>query len=251
MRYLYDLPSYFAGQILTAEAEAGRIYEPMIGIVTDNKDPQKLGRVKLQLPVVSEQDTTSWAPIIMLGAGKNRGWFFIPDPGDEVLVMFEHGDPNRPLVVGSLWNGKDRPPDSNPIPHANDRRVIKSRAGSSIVFDDGSDPKIVIEDGAGKARITIDSKNNKVLIEALDGDVCIQSPSGDLNIVAKAAELKASKTVELHSGDAMAWGADGNIKVTGPSVTFGGPKVSSHSGGTTTPQAPQANPQDVDDPYGS
>jgi uncharacterized protein involved in type VI secretion and phage assembly len=251
MRVLYDLPSYFAGQILTAQTEAGRVYEPVIGIVTDNKDPQKLGRVKLQLPVLSEQDATTWAPIIMLGAGKNRGWFFIPDPGDEVLVLFEHGDVNRPLVVGALWNGKDKPPDSNPSPHGNDRRVIKSRAGSRIVFDDGSAPKVVIEDGAGKARITIDSSNNRILIEALDGDVCFQSPTGDLSIVAKSAELKAGQNVELHSAGTMAWGADGNIKVTGPTVTFGGPRMTSHSGGTGSPQAPQANPKDVDDPYGS
>ena len=85
----------------------------------------------------------------MLGAGKNRGWFFIPENDDEVLCLFEHGDMERPLVVGALWNGKDKPPDKNP--GGNPRRVIKSRAGSKITFDDDQ-MKLIIEDGSGKGK---------------------------------------------------------------------------------------------------
>src|SRR6185503_4144185 len=130
------------------------------------KDPSKLGRVKVKLPILSEGETTFWVPIVMPGAGKNRGWFFIPEPEDEVLVMFEHGDMNRGIVVGSLWNGKDTPPDNNKD-GKNDRRVIKSRQGSRVVMDDGDSPNVIIEDGTGKGRITIDTKNNKIIIEAL------------------------------------------------------------------------------------
>src|SRR5690606_8938432 len=99
MRPFFDLPTYFSAQIWTAEEEAGRVYEPVVGVVTDNRDPQRLGRVKIKFPVLSEQDSSYWAPIIMLGAGKNRGWFFLPEVDDEVLVMFEHGDINRPIVI--------------------------------------------------------------------------------------------------------------------------------------------------------
>src|SRR5258706_15352610 len=127
---IYDLSTAFAGQIRTAEAEAGKVYEPMIALVTDNKDPSKLGRVKIKIPILSEKDTTWWAPIVMLGAGKNRGWFFIPEVDDEVLVLFEHGDMDHPLVVGALRNGKDKAPDNNP--GGNPRLVIKSRSGSKI-----------------------------------------------------------------------------------------------------------------------
>ncbi len=153
----YDLASVFAGQIHQAEAEGTRVYEPVIGIVTDNKDPSKLGRVKVKIPILSQQDSTYWCPIIMLGAGKNRGWFFIPEKDDEVLMLFEHGDMNRPLVVGALWNGKDKPPDKNP--GKNPRRVIKSRQGSKITFDDENN-QLIIEDGAQKGRITFDSNAN-------------------------------------------------------------------------------------------
>lgn len=252
MRPLYDLSHYFVGQVLTQQLESGRVYEPVIGLVTDNKDPQKLGRVKVKIPVLSEQDQTYWVPIVMQGAGKNRGWFFIPEPDDEVLVLFEHGDLDRPLVIGALWNGKDHAPDANPDPFTNDHRVIKSRQGSRILFDDGGEPKIVIEDGTKKARITIDSKNNKIVIEALDGDVCFQAPQGDLTIVAKSAELKASQNMEINAGGAMQWGTDGAVKFNGgSSVVMSGAKGNANCGTAQSPEAPTADPKDVEDPYGS
>jgi len=251
MRPLYDLASYFADQIQTAETESGRVYEPVIGLVTDNKDPQKLGRVKVKLMVLSDQDTTFWVPIIMQGAGKNRGWFFIPEPDDEVLVMFEHGDLDRPLVVGALWNGKDKAPDNN-SDGKNDHRVIKSRGGSRILFDDGDSPQVIIEDGGGKARITIDSNSNKITIEALQGDVCFQSPQDTMTIVAKSAEFKATQNLEIHAGDAMSWGTDADAKINGgSSCVISGSNVNLNCGNAQAPQAPSANPQDIADPYGS
>jgi uncharacterized protein involved in type VI secretion and phage assembly len=248
MRPLYDLASVFAHQIHTAEAESSKVFEPVIGVVTDNKDPSKLGRVKLKIPILSEQDSTFWCPIVMLGAGKNRGWFFIPEKDDEVLVMFEHGDLNRPLVVGSLWNGKDKPPDTNPggVP----RRTIKSRQGSKITFDDENE-KLVIEDGAQKGRITLDAKANKITIESLDGDICFQSPADDMTIVAKSIELTATQNLEIHAGGAMQWGAGASASVKSSATTLSGSKVNTNCGSAQMPTAPTTSPQDIADPYGS
>jgi len=249
MRPLYDLASVFTQQIHTAELESDRVFEPLIGLVTDNKDPKKLGRVKVKFPVLSDKDTSYWAPIIMLGASKNRGWFFIPEVDDEVLCLFEHGELERPLIVGALWNGKDKPPDKNP--GGNPRRVIKSRQGSKIIFDDDQ-MKLIIEDGTGKGRITFDSNGNKIIIEALDGDVCFQSPTGDTKVVAKTALFKAGTNVEVHAGAAMAWGTDASATINGGSgVTMSGQKVNINCGAASSPSAPSASPQDVADPYGS
>jgi uncharacterized protein involved in type VI secretion and phage assembly len=245
---VYDLASAFAGQIHAAESEKGKVFEAVIGIVTDNKDPSKLGRVKVKFPVLSDQDTSWWSPIVMLGAGKNRGWFFIPEKDDEVLCIFEHGDLTRPLVIGALWNGKDKPADKND--GKNERRVIKSRQGNKITFDDDK-MQVVIEDGTGKGKITFDSNSNKITIEAVTGDVCFQSPQGDMKIVAKSAELKASQNLEIHAGAAMSWGTDAGVKLNGQNVTISGATANKNCGNASAPAAPTADPQDVKDPYGS
>jgi uncharacterized protein involved in type VI secretion and phage assembly len=248
--YVYDLPSVFAAQIRIAETESSRCYEPVIGIVTDNKDPQKLGRVKVKIPVLNKDETTWWCPIIMYGAGKNRGWFFIPEKDDEVLVMFEHGDLDYPLIVGAFWNGKDKPPDKNDN-KKNPRRMIKSRSGSKITFDDDKNT-VTIEDGKGVGKIHIDSEKNKITIEAMQGDVCFQSPEGDTVIFAKEMEMKATDNIEVHAGANMSWGSGGKTDLGGgSSMTMSGSKENHNCGTAQMPQAPQPDPKDVADPYGS
>ncbi len=248
MRPIYNLANVFAEQIRIAETEGSRVYEPLIGLVTDNKDPSKLGRVKVKLPILHKDETTFWCPIIMLGAGKNRGWFYIPEVDDEVLVMFEHGDQDHPLIVGALWNGKDKPPDKNP--GGNPRRVIKSRAGSKITFDDDKE-QLIIEDGAGCGIITFDAKANKIIIEAKKGDVCFQAPKGDIQVSAQEAEFTAKQNIEIHAGSNMSFGTDAKATIKGQAVTWSGSKANANCGSSSMPSAPSPSPQDVADPYGS
>jgi len=244
-----DLQNLLAQQQIAQTRELSRLNECLIGIVKDNRDPQKLGRVKVQLPTLTEAETTWWAPIVMLGAGQNRGWFFIPEVEDEVLVAFEHGDVNRPIVLGALWNGEAKPPDKNP--GNNPRRLIKSREGSRVLFDDEQD-RIVIEDGGGKGRITIDTAHNTILIEALEGDVALQAPEGELQIVSKETIWKAGKTIEVNIGTTLAIGTNARCDITGMRLLqfTGGPDVNINSGGQA-PQAATAEPVDVPDKYGS
>jgi uncharacterized protein involved in type VI secretion and phage assembly len=245
--YVYDLQTFFASEIQQREKEAGKVFEPVIGVVTDNKDPNKSGRVKVKYPVLSNDDSSFWAPIVMHGAGKNRGWFFIPEVNDEVLVLFEHGDVNRPQIVGSLW-GKDKPPDKNP--GGNPRRMIKSRQGSKITFDDEKN-QVVIEDGTGKGKITLDADNNKIIIESMDGDVCFQSPEGDMKIDAKEIKLTASQKLEFHAETDMQWGTDQTANLKGPTIQIVGSQVNMNCGKAKMPEAPSNTPEDVKDPYGS
>src|SRR5512138_3879025 len=107
------LASFFLQEARVREEEAGRVYEAVIGIVTDIKDDQKLCRIKVKIPSLPITDNTWWCNWISLGGSKDRGWFTIPEVDDEVLIMFEHGDLGRPLVLGALWNGKDKAIDNN------------------------------------------------------------------------------------------------------------------------------------------
>ncbi|HTJ43836.1 MAG TPA: phage baseplate assembly protein V [Kofleriaceae bacterium] len=247
---IIDLPSFFFQQIREVEEEHDRVYEAVIGVVTDNKDPDKLARVKVKFPALSADDNSWWAPIISVGAGKSRGWFFIPEVDDEVMLAYEHGDPNRPIVLGAIWNGKDKPPDNNKSGD-NPRRVIKSREGSRVLFDDDLD-KIVIEDGKGKGRITLDAKNNKIIIEALEGDVAFQAPKGELKFVTKETEIKAGQNFEANIGTTLAVGTDAQATIEGTSLLqlTGGPMVNLNSGGQA-PEKATAEPKEVPDKYGS
>ncbi len=82
-------------------------------LVTDVKDPDGQGRVKISLPWSPDTDGSryeAWARLATMMGGNNRGSWFVPDVNDEVLVAFEAGNPRRPYIVGCLWNGKDAPP---------------------------------------------------------------------------------------------------------------------------------------------
>ena len=86
----------------------------MVGQVSDAKDPQNSGRVRVKLPMLSDDYVSDWARTVYPGAGKDRGLVVVPEVGDEVLVAFEHGDMRRPYVLGGLFNGVDTPPSGEP-----------------------------------------------------------------------------------------------------------------------------------------
>jgi uncharacterized protein involved in type VI secretion and phage assembly len=239
-----DLSSFFFQQIREAEERVDKIYEAVIGIVVDNKDIDKLARVKVKLPTISE-DATWWAPLAALGGGKQRGWFFLPEIDDEVLVMFEHGEIGRPVIIGALWGGKDKPPDKNG--GANEHRVIVSRAGSKIILDDDKG-LITISDGGGIGVITI-STQNKITIEAKQGDVCIQAVDDALTIVANDIDLKANANLHIESGKGIDLGGDGAVTIKGSAqLQIFAQGIDINQSGASAPQAGSASPQDIPDP---
>jgi phage protein D/phage baseplate assembly protein gpV len=98
------------GQAGGATGGPRRVDSIVVGIVTNNNDPDKLGRVKVMLPSVSEIETF-WAPVLVPSSGNERGLSMLPVPDEEVIVAFENGDPSYPFVLGSVFNGRDKPGD--------------------------------------------------------------------------------------------------------------------------------------------
>src|SRR4051794_11476852 len=84
-----------------------------VAVVRENKDNSGLGRVQVSYPWYSQPRASYWARVALPMSGKERGVYFIPEVGDEVLVAFERGDLRFPYVVGCLWNGVDKSPTTN------------------------------------------------------------------------------------------------------------------------------------------
>lgn len=190
-----------------AQAQASKIYGVVIGIVTNNQDPDKLGRVKVKFPWLADDVESWWARPAYPMNGKLRGHWWIPEIDDEVLIAFEHGDPNRPYLLGGLYNGVDTPPIvsditetfSNTSPQKitmtslelmgndprelqkdgkNDLRFIRSRSGHLFIFDDKeNDERIVLCDKTGKHRLEISTNKKLVKISSADAD-------GDIELIA-------------------------------------------------------------------
>jgi uncharacterized protein involved in type VI secretion and phage assembly len=194
-----------------AYAITGRMYGVAVGIVTNNQDPEKLGRVKVIYPWLSDSEESHWARMATLMAGKDRGSFYLPEVDDEVLLAFEHGDVRFPYVVGMLWNGKDTPRYDN-SDGKNDKRVITSRSGHEFVFDDNDQQgKVVIhtkknhiitlDDAAGGEKISIVDKSgsNSVVIDSNQNSIAIKSGM-KLTIESQVIEIKAGATMKIEAG---------------------------------------------------
>ncbi|RMD99109.1 MAG: hypothetical protein D6814_06180 [Calditrichaeota bacterium] len=94
------------------EKHKQKIYGVAVAIVTGIGEEEKLGQVQVQFPWLSDEDESLWARILTPLAGYGRGFYHLPDIGDEVLVAFEFGDINRPIVLGALWNRSQVPPET-------------------------------------------------------------------------------------------------------------------------------------------
>ncbi len=221
-----------------------KIVGVMVGIVTKNDsandgDKPGFGRVKVKIPLIGMTES-NWARIASFMAGKERGAFFLPEEGDEVLVAFENGDVNRPYIIGSLWNGKDAPPETN-SDGKNNTRVIKSRSGHTVqFFDKKGEEKIIIKSAKGHwiqmddksgseaIQITDKSGNNKIVISTKDNKVSINSakdieisaPKGKLVLNAQNIEIKASADAKIEASAGMNLKASANMTIKGATVNI-------------------------------
>ncbi len=189
------------------------------GIVTNNEDPDGLGRVKIKIPSISGEDESNWARIASFMAGGSRGAFFLPEVEDEVLVAFEYGDVSRPYVIGSLWNGVDAPPTDNGDGE-NNIRMIKSRSGHTIrLADKDGEEKIEIIDCNEENLITIDTAEKKVTITSA-GDIELLAPDGKVLIDADKLEFKSGGDSKIESGGKLDMEASGDMNAKGSTINL-------------------------------
>lgn len=189
-----------------------RINGVVVGIVTDNDDPQKLGRIKITFNWLSGNNRTDWTRVATLYAGPDRGSLFTPEVEDEVLVAFEHGDINRPFVIGGLWNDEGKPPQPETD---NTLKKLKTKSGHEITLLDKenqekieikskSGHKILLDDSSGSEKITIVDKsgNNSIQIDSVQNSIKISS-NQKLSLQSPNIEINADATMTIKSGGTM------------------------------------------------
>jgi len=184
----------------------GRLYGVCPAVVTDIKDPDGQGRVKVKLPWAKDtgsDEYEAWARLATLMGGNNRGSWFIPHTGDEVLVGFEHGDPRRPYVLGGLWNGKDSPPTSMDGSGNNYKKILCSKNGVKITLDDTDGQETMILETPGGQKVTLKDGQNSVEIDDSNGNSVTLGTSG--------ITVNASSTVTIQAG--------GQVEVTASQLT--------------------------------
>ena len=183
----------------TASTADSKQFGVEIAIVTNVKDPDKLGRVKVCFPRLPGKPESDWCRVAQPAAGAGRGFYWLPHVNDEVLIAFERGEAHRPYIIGSLWNGKDKPMQAA-YTDENTTVMIQTRSGHQVTLDDKKDnEKIVIADKSGKRTLTFDVKNKKFVIEAKEGDVEIHAEK-KIVLHCEDLEVKTKKTGKIDIG---------------------------------------------------
>jgi uncharacterized protein involved in type VI secretion and phage assembly len=201
--------------------ETGSVEGVAIGLVTNNQDPEKLGRVKVKYPWQEGPRESYWARIAVMAAGKDRGTVWLPEVGDEVLLSFDKGSIEHPFVIGSLWNGKDVPPEKNDDGN-NDTKLIKTRSGHQVKFSDKAGEEsieiktkgghvLLMDDKAGSAQVEIkdSSGQNKITIKTTGNSITIES---GLSLKIK------SQSIDIEAGASMNIKASGTLSIQGALV---------------------------------
>jgi phage baseplate assembly protein V len=181
-------------------------------IVTDvNDENGQEGRVKVQFPWFDDQMETEWCRVCQFYAGNGYGSFFVPEVGDEVLIAFVHGDMRMPIILGGLYNGKDKPPTHRSS--TQDQKVIRTKGQHELLFDDTPDQ--------GRVRIKTSGGHTADLSD-VDKKISLQSSGGQSVVIDDAGQ---KITVQAGAGT-VEIDASGTVTLTGAKVVLSATNIS-------------------------
>jgi phage protein D/phage baseplate assembly protein gpV len=182
----------------------------VVGVVTNNNDPDEMGRVKVKFPSLSDNEESYWARVVTPSTGKERGLLMLPQPDEEVVVGFENGDAQRPYVIGSVFNGKDKPGAD----------LYQNKDGS---FALQSDKKIWM-----KAKEEIEIRSDKDMVIEISKDVkektsgnFTSETTGNTKLKGQQVTIEAGGSISI-KGVSMTVEASGSLTLKGSTVTLQG-----------------------------
>ena len=215
----------------TKPPDSELVYSVVTGIVRENWDKEHPGMVKVEYFLGEKgKNVTGWVPVAVPYAGAGYGFYALPEVSDTVVIAFDRGDRNCPIVIGSLWNKVNTLPPETAAEKNNIKR-FRTKDGCEIMADgtenksklEISTPKklrIVLEDETEKITVSDDKGKNSILLDCQNGVVTI---SGE-----KKLELKANgKTMLSLDGNA------GAIKLDGNKLDINGSQALNVKGGNT------------------
>ncbi|MEA3076639.1 MAG: hypothetical protein QOF60_1547 [Actinomycetota bacterium] len=216
-RTITELISRAAASTPKPDGVGERIAGVVPAVVTDTKDPEDLGRVKVKYPWLPTDGGAEigsfWVRVAMVGAGASKqGWYVVPEVSDEVLVAFEHGDVRRGYILGGLYNATDKPPVAGVAENGKTKqKLYRSTTGHQMTFDDSSDTPgfelvtsdknvtLKIEEKDGKVTLTT-KKSGSTIVVGASGEITIKSDTGGVTIEAmKDITMKAKGNIKLEA----------------------------------------------------
>ena len=211
------LASSFAGAQPAPERWPGAV----IGIVTNTDDPKKWGRVKVKFPWMTDDAESAWARVVGQGAGNEAGLFILPEVDDEVLVVFEHGDFDRPFVLGGLWNGRSLPPPESTQAASGEMPLVRtwhSRKGHRLVMYDDAKKKVEIVTTDGRS-VTLDDADRSITLKTDGVEVKLEDSS--LTVKSQAdITIQASANLKIEANGNLDIKASGTVNINGAMINL-------------------------------
>jgi uncharacterized protein involved in type VI secretion and phage assembly len=206
----------------------------VVGLVTNNEDPEALGRVRVRYPVLGSDHEGWWARVTAPAAGARRGLLMVPQAGDEVLVAFEHDDEEHPYVIGSVWNGTAKPQE---LVHADGSFALRSdkqvlvEAAEAMTLTTDKEAKLT---AAGNTTITTNERSGdgppgNVTVDA-KGNVAMKSGTATKIEAGTEATLDGKATVKVKAGTQLALEGGGQVTIKGATIQIQGSGIVQISG---------------------
>lgn len=190
-----------------------------IGVVAAfEEDPAGELRVRVLLPAVDPAEGLVWARLASPDAGKDRGYHFRPEPGDEVVVGFLNDDPRHPVILGSLYGSANAPAAAMGTPDdKNEKKGIVTRKGTTIGFVDADKASVFIET-ANRNKLLLDDDGETIVLTDQHGSSITMSKDGIELKSAKDLKIDAGGSVEIKSSKDFKIDAGGNVEIKGSKV---------------------------------
>lgn len=184
-----------------------------IGVVVSSEDPEGEHRVQVRMPLVSHEEEGTWARVATLDAGNERGFFFRPEVGDEVVLGFLNDDPRQAVILGMLHSS------AKPAPligsDDNHEKIYQSRSKMKLYFDD--DKQVIQLETPSGNQISLSETDKAIKLADQNGNKIEMTPDGIVIESSKAIELKAGTEIKLESGTSLNIKAGTELKLEGAS----------------------------------